>query len=174
IDADEALDETLQQHLKTTSFSSTSAYRIKRKNFLGKKYLKWGEWGNDYPIRLFNKKNVNWNDDPVHEQLALPPEIKIETLHGSLLHYTMKDTFEYSQKMIAYAMLNAQKYYKQQKKASWLKRYLAPPFSFFKHYFLQLGFLDGWEGILSARMTAFYTFLKYSLLHDLWQKEANI
>jgi hypothetical protein len=85
----------------------------------------------------------------------------------------MKDTVEYSQKMVSYALLNAEKYYRQGKNANWVKRYLASPFSFLKHYIFQLGFLDGWEGLLSARMTAFYTFLKYARLHELGKTETS-
>ena len=71
--------------------------------------------------------------------------------------------------MVRYALLNAEKYFAQGKKSSWFKRFINPQFSFAKHYIFQLGFLDGWEGLLSARMTAFYTFLKYARLHELWK-----
>jgi hypothetical protein len=37
-----------------------------------------------------------------------------------------------------------------------------PPWTFFKTYFLQLGFLDGVEGLTIAHMAAVYNFLKYS------------
>jgi hypothetical protein len=72
--------------------------------------------------------------------------------------------------MVQYALLNAEKYHLQGKKAGWIKRYLGAPFSFINHYIFRLGFLDGWEGLLSARMTAYYTFLKYARLHELCRK----
>jgi hypothetical protein len=34
-----------------------------------------------------------------------------------------------------------------------------------------LGFLDGWEGMVCARMTAYYTFLKYARLYELQNKK---
>ncbi len=168
IDADEALDEELQQSLKTLSFAdSNTVYQIRFKNLLGTKHLRWGEWGGDRHIRLFNRQVVRWDDAIIHESLQIPPAATVVQLKGSILHRTMKDTVEYSQKMVNYALLNAEKYYRQGKKSTWVKRYLAPPFSFLKHYLFQLGFLDGWEGLLSARMTAFYTFLKYARLHEM-------
>ena len=88
-----------------------------------------------------------------------------------MLHRTMNDTAEYSRKMVKYALLNADKYFRLGKKSSWTKRYISPKFSFAKHYIFQAGFLDGWEGLLSARMTAFYTFLKYARLHELWKEK---
>jgi glycosyltransferase involved in cell wall biosynthesis len=174
IDADEALDEELQKSLQQLSFKdSHTVYQIRFKNLLGNKHLRWGEWGGDKHIRLFNRQVVNWDEAIIHERLIIPPSANVKLLCGSVLHRTMKDTVEYSQKMVNYALLNAEKYFQQGKKATWVKRYLASPFSFLKHYVFQLGFLDGWEGLLSARMTAFYTFLKYGRLHELWRKESS-
>jgi glycosyltransferase involved in cell wall biosynthesis len=169
IDADEALDDVLQNSLRTISFESTNdVYEIKFKNLLGDKHLRWGEWGGDKHIRLFNRQKVNWNDAVVHEALVIPSSAVIKKLPGAVLHRTMKDTVEYSNKMVRYALLNAEKYFAQGKRSTWFKRYFSPPFSFVRHYIFGLGFLDGWEGLLSARMTAFYTFLKYARLKELW------
>lgn len=167
IDADEVPDEKLQQELKNISFTAGSVYKVKFRNFLGDKYLQWGEWGNDKHVRLFNRKEVNWNDADIHEQLNIPEGTKVVMLKGYILHYTMKDLVEYSHKMVRYALLNAEKYYLQGKNSSLLKIYGSPAFSFIKHYFFQLGFLDGWEGLITARMTSYYTFLKYSRLYEL-------
>jgi glycosyltransferase involved in cell wall biosynthesis len=174
LDADEALDEELQQSLKNLQFENKqTVYRMGFKNLLGDKHLRWGEWGSDQHIRLFNRTVVNWDEAIIHERLIIPPSVKVLPLNGYVLHRTMKDTVEYSHKMVQYALLNAEKYYRQGKKSSWLKRWLAPPFAFLKYYIFQLGFLDGWGGLLSARMTAFYTFLKYARLHELCKGETS-
>jgi glycosyltransferase involved in cell wall biosynthesis len=168
IDADEALDPTLQEELKQLSLDDPKkVYNIRFKNFLGQKHLKWGEWGNDWHIRLFNRKYVNWDEAMVHESLQIPSDAPVVKLRGSVLHTTMKDTAEYGNKMVQYALLNAEKYHRQGKRSTWVKRYISPGFSFLKHYIFMLGFLDGWEGLVSARMTAFYTFLKYARLYEL-------
>jgi glycosyltransferase involved in cell wall biosynthesis len=168
LDADESLDEELQKNLCTLSFTDEKkVYRIPFKSFLGDKHLKWGEWGGDSHIRLFNRKYVQWDGADVHEKLLMPDDAKEEGLKGSVLHRTMLDTVEYSQKMVKYALLNADKYFQQGKESSLIKRYAAPPFTFIKYYIFRLGFLDGWEGLLCARMTAFYTSLKYARLHEL-------
>jgi hypothetical protein len=39
---------------------------------------------------------------------------------------------------------------------------VSPTWTFFKTYFLQMGFLDGVEGLILAYMAAFYTFVKYA------------
>lgn len=170
LDADEAIDEELKQSLLSLQLNDAkTVYEIKYKNFLGEKYLKYGEWGNDKHIRLFNRKNVSWDNASVHERLIIPAEATVNKLSGYVLHRTMKDINDYALKMVNYAMLNAEKYHRRGKQASWLTIRLAPGFAFFKYYFLKLGFLDGHAGYTCARMTAYYTFLKYARLKELQQ-----
>lgn len=168
LDADEALDQQLQQQLATLQLNNEKvAYKLQYKNFLGSKHIRWGEWGFDAHIRLFNRRHITWNDAPVHEELWIPKETTIQKLSGSVLHRTVKDTATYSNKVVKYALLNAEKLKARGKKATFLKRYISPPFAFVKYYVFMLGFLDGWEGLLCARMTSYYTFLKYARLHEL-------
>ena len=44
--------------------------------------------------------------------------------------------------------------------------WLRPPWRFFSMYVLRLGFLDGRAGFVLARLSAFYTFLKYARLWE--------
>jgi len=170
IDSDEMPDATLLNSLASINFNDTNTvYNIERKNFLGNKLIRFGEWGNDLHIRLFNRTKASWNNAKVHETLIIPAEISVKKLPGSILHYTMKDLADYATKMTSYALLNAEGNYQKGKKASWIKRTLSPRFSFFANYVLKRGFLDGNEGYWIAKMTAYYTFLKYARLHELNQ-----
>lgn len=169
LDADEAIDDELKNALiNWQPENDKTVYDLRFKNFLGEKCLKYGEWGRDHHIRLFNKSSVKWDEAPVHEKLLLPAEVTVKELKGYVLHYTMKDIDDYSRKMRNYAMLNAEKYYKQGKKAHWFKLRLSPTFTFLNYYILKRGFLDGYLGYISARMTAYYTFLKYARLQELY------
>lgn len=83
LDADEALDEELQRSLAQLSLDDPSAaYEIPFKNFLGTKYLRWGEWGFDSHIRLFHRGRAGWNDAAVHEELLLPENVSIKKTKG--------------------------------------------------------------------------------------------
>ncbi|MCX6318194.1 MAG: glycosyltransferase family 2 protein [Bacteroidetes bacterium] len=168
LDADEAIDEELKKELSKfdTSVEQT-VFDLSFKSFLGQKQIKYGEWGGDHHIRLFNRQQVHWNEAPVHEALQWPDGFVSKKIRGHVLHYSMADIADYSSKMCKYAMLNGEKYFRQGKKASWFKLRLSPGFAFFHYYFLKLGFLDGYEGYLCAKMTAYYTFLKYARLREL-------
>jgi len=168
LDADEAIDEELKRSLLALQLNNEKeVYELLFKNFIGNKYLKHGAWGRDRHIRLFNRKIVKWNDAPVHEKLIIPADVLVKTLNGYVLHHTVKNIEAYKEKMKDYAMLNAEKYYRQGKNSSWMKLKLAPAFYFFKNYILKLGFLDGYEGYMAATIIAHYTYLKYKRLKEL-------
>jgi len=167
LDADEVLDEELKKNLKALRPDETEVYKLKFKNFLGKKYIRYGEWGNDAHIRLFNKHKIHWDEEAVHEKLFLPAGTGVKTIKGYILHYTVKDISDYSAKMLRYGLLNAEKYAAAGKRSSALKVFFAPRLSFAKNYLLKLGFLDGRAGIICAYMTAYYTFIKYARLLEL-------
>ncbi|HEY6504880.1 MAG TPA: glycosyltransferase family 2 protein [Chitinophagaceae bacterium] len=169
LDADERIDEELKKSLLAFEpANDKTVYDLRFKNFLGDKLLKHGEWGRDSHTRLFNRRVVQWNNEPVHETLMMPADITISRLKGFILHRTMNDIHEYAYKTAHYAMLGADKYYQQGKKAGWFKVRLSPGFNFLNYYILKLGFLDGHAGYICAKMTAHYTFLKYARLRELW------
>ena len=168
LDADEAIDETLKAAIVGLSLQDdNTVYNFKFKNFFCNKWIRFGEWSGDKHIRLFNRKAVKWNTAAVHEGLTLGSSNKVVLLPGNVLHYTTQHIDEYISKTIAYAKLNAQKYQLQGKQAGFFKLRVSPGLTFFQHYILRLGFLDGWEGYLIAKTTAWYTFLKYSFLKEM-------
>jgi glycosyltransferase involved in cell wall biosynthesis len=174
LDADEAIDEELKRNLLELKLEDEKAvYTIRFKNFLGNKWLRFGEWGDDKHIRLFNRRQVNWNDAAVHESLLFPQDVKIETVKGFVLHKTAASVIEYKEKMKIYAELNAEKYFKLGKNAGWLNIIFSPLFSFIKNYFFKLGFLDGLAGFQCAWINAGYTFLKYKALRQSGRQSAK-
>jgi glycosyltransferase involved in cell wall biosynthesis len=168
LDADEAIDPELKGSIEQLKLpKENEVFEMQFKNFFINKWIRHGEWGSDKHIRLFNRAVVKWNEAAVHENLIMEPQTIITLLKGYILHYTVYSLAEYEQKTIAYAKLNAQKYFEQGKKQSFLRQYGSPVFSFIQNYFFRLGFLDGKEGLLIARTTARYTFLKYAYLKEL-------
>ena len=170
LDADEAIDTALKENLLQLDLSDElKVYQLKFKNFLGDKWLRFGEWGNDRHARLFNRNKVKWNDAEVHESLLLPEQVKLISVAGYVLHRTAININEYEIKTRNYALLNAEKYFKQGKRSGDLKMFFSAVFSFIKNYFFKLGFLDGVTGYHCARINAEYTFLKYKRLKKLSQ-----
>ncbi len=168
VDADEAIDEQLKQSLLQLPLQDDrEVFNMRFKNFFCNKWIRFGEWGFDSHIRMFNRKTVRWNDAAVHEELIFPVNVKVTTLKGNILHYTVNNLEDYIGKTRHYAMMNAKKYFENGKKPNFFRLYFSPVFAFLQHYIFRLGFLDGREGFIIARTTAWYTFLKYQYLRQM-------
>lgn len=172
IDADEAINEELKAALTVLNLENNKeVFNIKFKNYFCGKWIRFGEWGFDAHIRLFNRIKVQWNNVAVHENLIFPKEIKVLKLSGHILHYTVQNQQDYNVKTNYYARMNAEKYAAAGKSANVIKQYFSPVFAFLQHYIFRLGFLDGREGFIIASTTARYTFLKYKYLKEINKKK---
>ena len=167
LDADERITPTLASSIKKLMLINDSIlYGFKRESFLVNKKIKYGDWGRDKVFRLYNKQITSWDLTPVHEDI-ISKGVKKEIIQGSLLHYTMDSIETFYNKTINYANLSAAKYFNQHKKATIIKRFGSPIFAFIQSYFIRLGFLDGSEGYIIAKYSAFYVWKKYDLLYKM-------
>jgi len=166
IDADEIPDDELIETLHLVNYNNTHVvYDIRFKSYFGEKPIRFGRWGRDHHIRLFNRVAVKWNETMVHETLIIPPGTRVKKLAGGHLHhYSVNNAIAYKSKSNHYAKLSAEKYLQTGKTTNVIKLYISPLFGFIKNYIICLGFLDGREGLDIALTTVKNTRLKYRLL----------
>jgi glycosyltransferase involved in cell wall biosynthesis len=168
IDADEVVTDGLINELKNLPLiNRNELYYIPFVNFIGNRKIEYGDWISDKRLRLFNKTFTKWDDKPIHETVLKPEGTVIKTLKYTLKHYCYTDFAEFAYKMTYYGNEMAQRYFKEGKKASFFKLYIYPRFVFFYSYIFKLGFLDGLIGFESAKMFAYYAFIKYHRLKEL-------
>lgn len=168
IDADEMPDDVLissLQHLDPDDIHVV--YDIKFRSYFGQKLIRFGSWGRDHHIRLFNRRLVRWSETMVHEKLLLPENVIIKKIEGNIIHHSVNDIAEYRGKSSRYASLCASQYFKNGQKPGFIKLYFSPFFGFVKNYLFLLGFLDGREGWQIAKVTYQDTRHKYRLLKTL-------
>jgi hypothetical protein len=89
----------------------------------------------------------------VHESVQING--KVAKLKNHMIHLAYESVDEFIVKQKRYAALS-------HKKKNLLKALFSPCWTFFRLYFLKLGFLDGWHGFIIAKIYAQYTFWKYS------------
>jgi glycosyltransferase involved in cell wall biosynthesis len=172
LDADERLSKELVNEIQGLELSDDNkAYRVRLCNHMGDQYIRFGDWGNDFRLRLYHKEKVRWNDSIVHEKLVLPAGIQVIDLKGTVRHQTVTGVDELSSKLVNYAQLTALQYHRQGRKSTWVKRHIGPVFTFLKNYFFLLGFLDGRNGYVIAKVLAFYTFVKYTRLLEISEQD---
>jgi glycosyltransferase involved in cell wall biosynthesis len=168
LDADEQLSEALINEIIALDLTNENVvYNIPFLNYFGKKPIRFGEWNNDYHIRLFNKINAQWNNAEVHEKLQYIIKPEIVKLGGKIHHKTVNNRLELIAKLDNYAKLNAVKLQTSNKKNVFFKKYFSPSFNFIKNYIFKLGFLDGTTGFIIAWENAKYTFNKYLYFEQL-------
>ena len=180
IDADEALSPTLRESIaalkKNPSTAPTDVFDVNRLNNYCGHWIHHSGWYPDRKTRLFHRDVMEW-DGTVHEMLrrkGVPPCTSgCEGVHrgtplqGDLLHYSYYSVADHAARQTKYAVLAAHKAFEQGKRTHRTDLWVKPAWTFFRNYFLRLGFLDGQAGYLVCRMAAVYTLIKYARLHEL-------
>ncbi len=151
LDSDEILTEKLKNEiLETLKSPKYNAYKAARLNNFFGTWIKHGGLFPDYSIRLFNREKCKFNARIVHESVECED---VGVLKNYFLHYAYENIEEFIDKQNRYSNLGA--------KPNKLKAVFSPYWTFFKIYFLNFGFLDGWKGFIIARLYSEYTFWKY-------------
>ena len=173
IDADEVLSEPLMTEIKNLLISNKrglSAYRIRRvSNYCGK-FIRYGAWRNDKPLRLFKRNIARYDDRVIHESLELIEDKKIGLLKNIMWHYSFQNLSQVLQKLNDYSTYGAQLRFKNDQRSNMLIVLVKTISNFIKGYILQGGFMDGREGFLLAISNAMGVFYRYSKLIYLYEK----
>ena len=175
LDADEALSEGMIAFIKqekTKGFSS-DAYGFNRFNNYCGQWIKHGTYYPDKKIRLVKSDVATWGGQNPHDKLIPAEGASIQYVKVDILHYIYRRYDEHMAQMNKFSTIAATALFQKNKKPSYLKAILNPAWAFFYAFFLRLGFLDGWNGYMIAKLQAFQTFGKYSKLIQLHkQKQA--
>lgn len=171
LDADEELDPAAQGALQQWKASTPQAkgYRFARcAQYLGR-WIRHSGWYPDYKLRLFDRRRGQWQGAYLHESVVV--EGPVETLPGEILHYTCDSLREHRERIEFYTDLAAREMFERRERVGTFRRVLVPPWIFAQTYFLRAGVLDGWQGLLIARMAARYVARKFEKLDELWAGE---
>jgi glycosyltransferase involved in cell wall biosynthesis len=152
LDSDERITKKLQEEiLNELKDPKNEAYFVARlNNFWGKDIKHLGLYP-DYSIRFFDKTKAKFNDRDVHESVEC--ECKKGYLKHHMKHLAYSSIEEFITKQNRYSSIGA--------KSNKLKALISPFWTFFKLYFIKLGFLEGWNGFIIAKLYSQYTFWKY-------------
>ena len=162
LDADESVSEALEAEIWQIKKvgPEVDGYTMPRlAQYLGRWILHSG-WYPDRKVRLFDRRKAKWVGEFVHESVRV--EGAVGRLESNLLHFTCDSLSEHLRTMDGYTTLAAQEVATRRNSIPLVRVLFDPPWTFFRAYFLKLGFLDGAEGLAIAYMAAFYNFLKYS------------
>ena len=171
VDADERVSLDLRKEILeilSSKDSSIDAYWIKRKNYFMGKKVNFSGWQNDGVYRLFKKNKCVYEDKYVHAKLIVKGKTK--SLKNPLIHNTYININSHIKKLNRYDFLQAKDYDKITKKLTLYHFIIKPQWAFFKHYFIQLGFLDGIVGLIISFLRLYSVFMRYV---NLWLIRRN-
>jgi (heptosyl)LPS beta-1,4-glucosyltransferase len=168
IDADERISPELSVSILDADFLMYDAFRMARKNYFGKRWIRYCGWYPDYKLRLYNKQRCRFGDRLVHESVECPGTVG--TLTGNLVHYTYLDISDYIQRMNSYTTLAAEQMVSEGIKPGIVALIVRPFFTFFKMFIMKRGVLEGYLGLILSVMYSVYTFVKYSKAMELGEK----
>jgi hypothetical protein len=131
------------------------------------KWIKYSGW---YPNfrqpQLFRNGKMSYDLKPVHEGYISLSNKEIGSIKNAIWQFPFKNTSELIHKANRYSSLGAKKLNDQGKKGGVLKAFLHGLWSFVKHYFFKLGFLDGGAGLVIAFGNFEGTFYRYIKLAE--------
>lgn len=168
VDADERVSNELKSEiLSATQKHFADAYYLKRVDFMWGKYLKHGEVGNLYLLRLARKDMGAWVG-AVHENWLTSGSTA--ELKSPLFHYPHVNARDFLEEINFYSTIRAKELFEKGEKVSLFKIIAYPTAKFLKNYLFGLGFADGTQGLMFALFMSFHSFL---VRGKIWQLQNN-
>lgn len=173
LDADEALSDTLQQSiLETKANWIADGYRFNRLTSYCGQWIRHCGWYPDTKLRLWDRRKGKWAGYKIHENLSMASGATVRHLPGDLLHYSYYTITQHVVQIDKFTTVMAEEDFKKGKKYFlFFHLVLNPTLFFLKRYFIKLGFLDGYMGYVVCKNGAYYKFLKYAKLRELYQQK---
>ena len=167
LDADERATPELKEEVISIINSNTkySGFWIKRQNYFMGKKIRFSGWQGDKVIRLFRRDDCRYEKKHVHAEIVSSGEIGI--LNNKLIHNTFISKQAYLNKIERYAKWQAKDYDKQVQIITPYHTIIKPSIRFLKHYFLQLGILDGYVGFIISSYQAKAVSLRYKYIKEM-------
>ena len=164
VDSDEVVSPELAAEIQSLGANDGAVYSVSLKNYFNGKWIRHCGWYPDRHVRLFNRKRTTFTNARVHEQI-ITASLKEIPLQGPILHYSFSGSGDFLVKMQRYSDLFVEEN-KGIKNSSLTKAVSRSVWSFFKHYFIQLGFLSGREGFIISAANSQGVFYKYVKLME--------
>lgn len=158
LDSDESLSDELIESLNDLHLEPKLVGQVLRRNFFMGMEMNSSGWNRDKLIRLFNRNDFCFSKLKVHEKVEVDSLAKVIDLSGCINHFAITNISQTIEKANLYSEL-----YASENKTLFpiILILMKAQFAFFRTYFLQRGFLDGWRGLVLAFSNSVGVFYKY-------------
>src|SRR3989338_2932658 len=160
LDADEVVSGVLRKEILESikKPGKNLGFAIKRKFYLGKRWVRHGGYYPDYQLRLFKSNSgAHFKPREVHESISLNGNIG--ELQNPLEHYAHLNLKAFNKALDKYAELASVEIKNKKYKLPFLRALWA----FIYRYIFRLGFLEGRLGFNMIKAYSRYVYRKYEL-----------
>lgn len=169
LDADEEVSLQLRAEIQAqfadpAKLEPFQAFSFPRCTLFCGRWIRHGDWYPDRKTRLWRRGAGEWGGVNPHDKLIVNGAVS--PLNHDLWHYSMEGLNHYTRKTISFSDLFVQNKQERGLQPSLAALVFRPWWRFVRSYFLRMGFLDGWQGYVIARMIAFETFLRYAKIQE--------
>jgi (heptosyl)LPS beta-1,4-glucosyltransferase len=168
LDADERLSPGAGKTIMGALGSPwADAYTVKRKNYLHGKWMRHSGYWPDRQIRLVNKDRGSFQG-MIHESWITSGATA--DLDACIEHYAFSNYSDMLKTLDEYSTITARELHASGRRANLLHPPIHGIGMFLKIFFLELGILDGMDGLVTALLKAGGSFFKYAKLLE-FQRE---
>jgi glycosyltransferase involved in cell wall biosynthesis len=173
LDADERVSDELRAEilaLRDAGFPKHAGWSVPRLMIYFGRSLRHGTAYPDRLIRLFDRRRGGWIGREIHENTRVSGSVG--KLRGHLVHHSYRNLSDQENRLRRYADLMARALYESGDRGGLARSFMNTYWRFIRGYFLRLGFLDGWRGLIFALLEANYVRQKYLKLYLLTKGQA--
>ena len=171
LDADEALSFELKDAiLRVKEDWRKDGYSFSRLTSYCGKWIRHTSWYPSRKLRLWDSRKGSWGGYNPHDRFILDPGASSSVLKGDLLHYSYYSVSEHLQQINSFSSIMARTYYERGVKVNFLTLVFRPFWRFFKDFFIQRGFMDGYYGFVVSINSAYAVFLRFVKLRNLYKE----
>jgi len=167
LDADERVSEPLRDEIRTVLAADPPVvgFFVPRQNFFQGRWIRHGGWYPDYQLRLFRRGRGAFTEAAVHESVRV--DGPAARLRSPLVHQSYRGIEDFVARASRYAELAARHLADEGRGGSAVDLLIRPAWRFLRMYVVQLGFLDGWRGLVLAALYAQYVFIRGARVREL-------
>ncbi|NOQ22856.1 MAG: glycosyltransferase [Candidatus Aegiribacteria sp.] len=169
LDADEYLNEELADEISSIVKDETvhSGFSLPfRIQYMGR-LMRFGPWSGEHHVRLFRSAHAIFPHSGVHERLKITGGSIGDLRKGFVIHRSYSSLNDQMDKMLRYSTLWAEEEFGKGRSSCPFKVAFRPAWRFISAYLFRGGFLEGIPGLVSSIISAYYVFLKWTILYEM-------
>lgn len=174
LDADERVTPELAEEIQTglgnwvDDATSPVGYWVPRRNYFFGHLVQHAGWGPDHQLRLLRRDRAHYDlEQEVHEVATLDGADGY--LSNALIHFNYASWRQFFAKQNRYTWHEARTHFRQGVSVRPQNYVLQPWREFWRRYVTWQGYKDGWMGLALCTVMAFFNFVLYLRLGQLWR-----